>query len=985
MAKKLFKSKSNFTLRRLHQSGNYGNIYERDYVTIVNSVPIANNGQIPVYNSPTFKLTVNTGLNYSKKYSYGNWLNNPNSTDSNKWTLGNMPEPNKNDSKIILKPNTKRLTDFACYGSSYELIRASILNIVSKFPAELFVEDTRLVNYDIETDIDINNFYRDEYKDKVIRTYKGLYYLITTNETGSFYSKKLEEKDLSIYFNITNDELFKYYNYYIVENPLFIDLIQNSIPNNSKVDNLRYFIPSFYDFNVIIGENKYEIDNIEISLTEEESNKKCLVNGDILSEIKIYYLENNKKSELKLINFYFEENVLTLCSKQNIRIRPKSEKIESFFNNLNDFEGILLNEKTNFTATFETYLEDEENGVYIIEKKYKWPLEKGGWNLSINGLSYTEYVSGLNALANGYDELYSNSILRDMTHESITNMDLTSAFGDDTIDNTKVIQILKIIGRQFDEIKKYIDNIKNTNVLTYQQDKNKPDYFLTDDLELSGWDVKEILNNVSDGIVSNTLYGSKTINYKSSDANNDFMRRLKLNGKNILRKKGTKQAIEDLMALFGFHSLDWINEYERTNGKGTLGKHKRCMAYNIIEKVYVANSYNFKSENGETFVDTVKRLNQLKDSYNIENINDANVNYINEFQGIPVAEVTQGDKTILVPWFDKNEVYDGSLYFQNNGGWGRYVGSEKYVEITYNNILKLLDNNENLLIDIPEVLSKPHYRIGNGIKYNDNLYYFVNVKNNNTSTYYKWEFVTSNIYDYTISNVCFVKTKNDLYALQYSTLKEGNVYYVESDKKYYKIKDITNHKNENGWQILTSYEEEQVVNIIETNKGNNPHCGSYDGGISYFNAYANLFINSTFNNARNDDSANAKNCGFNIVRYNDSTKCLFYNNETNEISILRNENTNIKPYNHFNSKNEYTEEASLSVINGKEMEIIFDTTYKEFIENDILPYLKQIIPSTTIFSYSFRRLENQSGSAKAKTHQVICNNGICSLYGVSDN
>jgi hypothetical protein len=51
--KKLLKSKGNFTLKRLHQSGGYGNIYERDYTTISPS-PSLTMGQIPIYNSPSF-------------------------------------------------------------------------------------------------------------------------------------------------------------------------------------------------------------------------------------------------------------------------------------------------------------------------------------------------------------------------------------------------------------------------------------------------------------------------------------------------------------------------------------------------------------------------------------------------------------------------------------------------------------------------------------------------------------------------------------------------------------------------------------------------------------------------------------------------------------------------------------------------------------------------------------------------------------------
>ena len=59
--KKLFKSKGNFTIKRLHQSGSYGNIYERDYTTIVKSLSNPG-GQIPYGNTPTFKLTIRNGV-----------------------------------------------------------------------------------------------------------------------------------------------------------------------------------------------------------------------------------------------------------------------------------------------------------------------------------------------------------------------------------------------------------------------------------------------------------------------------------------------------------------------------------------------------------------------------------------------------------------------------------------------------------------------------------------------------------------------------------------------------------------------------------------------------------------------------------------------------------------------------------------------------------------------------------------------------------
>jgi hypothetical protein len=99
---------------------------------------------------------------------------------------------------------------------------------------------------------------------------------------------------------------------------------------------------------------------------------------------------------------------------------------------------------------------------------------------------------------------------------------------------------------------------------------------------------------------------------------------------------------------------------------------------------------------------------------------------------------------------------------------------------------------------------------------------------------------------------------------------------------------------------------------------------------------------------------------------------------------LRGEN-NICPYNLLeNSEDCYDEVGSLSVINSKELHIIFDKEYKDFIETDILPYLKQIIPSTTIFSYSFETLGIRTDEEifQARSKQVVCDGDICPIYGV---
>lgn len=890
--KKLFKSKTNFTLQRLHQSGNYGNIYERDYTTVFKSP--ADDSQISIYASPSFKLTVGAGLNGRKKYQYGQWLVNPNAcSGTNGWTLGCLPASNITDSKIVLKPNTRRLTDFVCYSSARDLIRASLLNIVAKFPAEIYATND------------------------------------TLNSSGIF------ETDTSV----KNTTLYRYKDMFIVDNPFKIDLLQKTIPSESEVSPLRYLCESWGEYTVINDAGEIISNGTSFKAWNEENadrklsfydvilepDKECLINGDLLGTVQFNTIVKqngtvNTQSVLTINCFYYENNIIYLANKEGYRIRPNNDAINKFFNELDDFSGTLLNQYTDYTAVFETYEETDKYGWIMYEKKYKWPIGNGGWNIAISGIAYSNYLNDLTNLAIGYDVLYTNSIWRDMVHESISNMDLTmiSNGEEENIDSSKIKQMMTIVGRQFDEIKKYADNIKNANRFSYSQDNNVPDYFLPDYLELSGWEPKEILNEIPDDITTEPMYGARTLGYTPSDANNEFMRRLQLNSKQILSEKGTKRCIEDLMALFGYHSTDWLrNYYGPLNGSNQKWDERHLRkAFTMIEYVYVADGYAYE-EDADTIVEEVRFLNSLKDNNNADESENINVN---PYNGLPVAEVTYDNITRIVPWFDKNAEYDSKMYFQMKGGWARNDGNG---------------------------VDDPH------------------------------------VYDYTISKIHYVSTMTELFNMLSYMLDKFGVYYVGSNQNYYRLKDEMAYDTEEGWEQLTLDEITYIEKIVDSNKGNNPHTGQYDSGAEFYEAFGELFKDSKFNNTRSDKVDLKFNYGFNITRQADSTKCLFFNNETfgNDDTRLRGENR-IIPHNFFGSTS-YDEAASLSIINSKELHIIFDKEHRTFLEKDVLPYIKQIIPSTTIFSYSFEELDGDNSKLyEARTHKIICDGEICPIYGV---
>ena len=253
-----------------------------------------------------------------------------------------------------------------------------------------------------------------------------------------------------------------------------------------------------------------------------------------------------------------------------------------------------------------------------------------------------------------------------------------------------------------------------------------------------------------------------------------------------------------------------------------------------------------------------------------------------------------------------------------------------------------------------------------------------------------------NIYDYTISNIYFTHTKEDLYNILPYQINEMGVYYVNDIKTYYKRVLEFDSMQEEGWEELSEDEILQIENIVDYNKGNNPHTGNYDGGETYKECFKKIFKNSIFENVNSIDVNDRYDYGFKLVKYRDSTKCQFFNDTSNSekrLTTLR-VRDEVKPYDFFAGKiskddntdyMKYTEISSLSIFNTKELNITFDSSQRDFIEKDILPYLKQIIPATTIFSYNFKHLLSDDDLAyKANPGNTVCDNISCPISGVED-
>ena len=467
MSKKYIKTHSNYILRTKHQNINGGEVFERDFTTIGGLNQFAR-GQQPIYDSNGFIITVNNEENQNRNLLTHDWAKNT-LDNSYTWTLENLPQTvDTTEENIKPNLNSNQLKDFAYYGSAVELIKTSLVHIIDTFPAELYIpSEGVLVFYEDRTELE-------EFEH------------VDGSEVYSEYSNKP-----------LGDDEYKY----LVDNPFNINLL-NQYLNETEIDNkLRYFANECYrNFEIISEEHdfKKEITGFTVQMSAECINTKHLTPGQEVATITIstdgltMTLKAFASSKTDIV-LLCDENLLS----DNFHIRPKEEFYEEFRKNLTSFESLLLNEYSTPKYTATLAIENETDFGFLVNyENFTFPTTYGEYNIDVISPNYSNYVDKLYNSVKTYDENFCDNLFRSMTHEAITSLDNT--ISNDDLDEIMVMNgkkmknIIRIIGREFDEIKSYIDGIKNVNKLTYNGENNVDDYFLTDLNEIKGWDLVNV-------------------------------------------------------------------------------------------------------------------------------------------------------------------------------------------------------------------------------------------------------------------------------------------------------------------------------------------------------------------------------------------------------------------------------------------------------------------------------------------------------------
>lgn len=865
MAKKdkLIKSKSIYTIKNKHSVTNNGIIYENDHVTIIPNDGIYD-GEMALFSDSNFKYRIDTNKNEKKRHNRGNYLKHSDGVSGDTWTLETISGNTiqSEESKIVLKPNYSSLKDFAYYGSAVELIKATVNDVIQHFPG-------------------------------------GITKYADANHAPKV---KIGGKD-----------------YTLLSNEFEIDCWTGggAIASGDVKNPMRVLAASY--MNYMDGDTE-----LTEPPTFSASTSTCpnSIIGDVFINGKSFpvYMDGEGKKYL-------------LEGNEPINLKPKQEFVDKFWGEADDFVKVLLNKETTplYKATFETPYSDE-TGFYYKNKSYIWPTIGDTEIPDITTGAFQGYLESLISLASFHDEYDSDNLWRIMTHESIKNLDwtFTSKKGNEEKDlsdfNTTGIEaMLRIQGRQFDDIKRYADNIKNTNAITYDEKGNLPDYFLSDIVENNGWDAYHVLpptvidaDVVSDKIEIEIASGSgTTILYKSgktaSYINSVFQRRLSLSSSYINSMKGTRRGMETILGMFGY-----------INGEN----------YEITE--YIASAAT-----GISYSDGAKLRGRFENPYEDDEL-------LHLMDGYPVAIATyksgETENTVLIPWFDK-KISNKDFYFQCKGGWGKRDSKELNLPQELTSVTVLSGSNVTIYGE-----TQPYMKYANNI---DEMLSF-----SHTDVYKDMICYVADISD--IEKMYSCETEGELSGCSHYFILENTALYthcgyIENDLYYdgcYGWKnipttDIKEGKNEAGLNVL------YLESLVADYKGNNPHIGygKYDDGEDYLNYFRQIFkspmekgLVDYLNCEDKSTYDEILNYGFNIESaITDNEKCSYFTNGVEPLGDGKFEDVTV---------------ADL-IINVKNLTIKFkvkDNEHKKYIQNVVLKYLEPMIPSTSIVEYKFDKI-----------------------------
>lgn len=461
---------------------------------------------VSLFTFGNFQITANVSSKLNKNFVLGGQWSDYYNLDNLNLTENESEIILSNDIFVKLNFNPFNISRYVYFGSFYEYTRVTLENIIQSWKGSLYLDPNFNTN--------------------------------TVNNTV-----------LSFSHNIGDDTT------------TFL------IPKSIVINNFQLEVDDNYDYTDIPPSEIYNLsrDYRKYVIWNKNTNKEFPIIGYTGSTDSYQYLSVKTKGNP------FPSLTATTFGQISYHVKPNPTEVQLFFEQLPDFEKILLNRLTTpiYTASFEVPIESD-GVVYTTTKSFTWPVSDG-YNLDISTRDYASYVENLLDAVNNFDsyktDLVSRRFVSESIHEFDTNGGTSTKAGDETY-GMKISKLLRIYGREFDEVKKYIDGISFANIVTYDKLDNTSDELIKmiaknlgfDVLLTVGTDNFDLKQSIQPSFETPFSGYSRSLSTKELDI--ELWRRLVINAWWLWKSKGTRKVIEFFFNLFKINQcMITLDEY----------------------------------------------------------------------------------------------------------------------------------------------------------------------------------------------------------------------------------------------------------------------------------------------------------------------------------------------------------------------------------------------------------------------------------------
>lgn len=313
--------------------------------------------------------------------------------------------------------------------------------------------------------------------------------------------------------------------------------------------------------------NNIELRNLNLSYNKYIVWTKYNLTGNTFSVVGFTGNTNSKNYiTLKVDGNPFSIVTGTTTSALDFHIRPNNFEFEEFRSLLEEYEANIISSRDGvdgFKFTMKEPSLDDNGNIKYIDTDLLWNTSDG-YNIDIDTTRYGRFLDALLTIGAKYDSVKTDLIARFLTPSSIKTYDLT--------DEGKMTKLLRLYGREFDQIREFIDSILYINKTTYNKIENIPDQLISNLSRTLGWNYFSLLNE--DELVQSFLTvddNERNLNENILPAEIDIelWRRIIINTNYFWKTKGTREAIKSIFLLIGIpEPFINISEYVYTvNGK----------------------------------------------------------------------------------------------------------------------------------------------------------------------------------------------------------------------------------------------------------------------------------------------------------------------------------------------------------------------------------------------------------------------------------